>query len=222
MIRTRRRIAAIALSMLVPAAALAPFTYESEARGDKDKPKPAKPAASANPSDHYDPDNVTAISQYMETLNKGTERYLAKNVNDAIDLYKKAIVLNPKNPLGPYLLGQAYLAQDNMGEAEAAFKTAVESSDSKNFALRARVLFALADCYEREKKWELARATWQTYAETLPKVGDGGGAHPESVAARLKAIDEAMKLDKSYQVVRERIAAEKSAAGDAGKPPAKK
>src|SRR4051812_11792244 len=125
---TRKRIASVALSLLVPAAALAPFSYEGDAFGDKDKPKAARPAASASPSDHYDPDNVTAISQYMETLVKGNERFAAKNVNDAIDLYKKAILLNPKHPLGPYLLGQAYLTQDNMGEAEAAFKTAVESS----------------------------------------------------------------------------------------------
>jgi len=183
------------------------------------KPSSRAPSASGSASEQgprYDPDNVTAISQYMESLVSGNEKYEKKDFTGAIDTYKKAIQLNPKNPLGPYLLGEAYLATNNLPEAEAAFKQAVEVSDSRNQILRSHVLFALADCYEREKKWELARTAWQAYADHTSKVPDGG-AFPQTAAARIKVIDEWVKLDKAYQGVRERIAAEKS---DAGKPPA--
>ncbi len=176
--------------------------------------KPAPRAAAADAGDRYDPETKTAISQHMETLVKGNERFVAKDVNGAIDLYKKAIQLNPKHPLGPYLLGEAYLAQENLSEAEAAFKQAAELSDSRNQVVRSHVLFALADCYEREKKREQARAAWQAYAEHAPKVPDGG-AFPGSAAARIKAIDDWMKLDKAYEIVRQRIADEKKDAGSA-------
>lgn len=218
----RRRALSIALSLAMPAMALAPFAFEGEAAGQRSNVAPkAKPAASAQAagSDRYDPDNIKAISEYMETLVKGTERFEAKDVNGAIDLFKKAIQLSPKNPYGHLLLGEAYLAQENLGEAEAAFKEAVEDSDSKNPALRSKCLFAIADVYEREKKLPEARTAWQAYAEHAPKVPDGG-THPESAVGRMKAIDDMLKLEKSYVAVRERIAAEKADAGKA--PPPKK
>ena len=37
----------------------------------------------------------------------------------------------------------------------------------------------------------------------------GAGAHPASAAARIKVIDEWLKLEKQSEAVRERIAAEK-------------
>ena len=84
----------------------------------------------------------------------------------------------------------------------------------------------LADCYEREKKWEQARAAWQIYTEHAAKLGPDGGAFPQTGAGRMKVIDDYMKLDKQYEIVRQRIAAEKADAGtaDAGKSaaPAKK
>lgn len=190
------------------------------------KPKAAA-AAAPDAGEHYDPENVTAISQFMEAAVKGTEKYNAKDYPGAIDTFKRAIQLNPRQPLGPYLLGEAYLAIANLGEAEAAFKTAEDLDDPKQPQVRSHVLFALADCYEREKKWPEARTAWQAYTEHAAKLGPDGGAFPQSGAARIKAIDDALKLDKAYEVVRQRIAAEKADAGgpaDAGKPaaPAKK
>lgn len=214
-----KRLAALALTLAVPTAALAPFAIEGSAQGQRSNVAPKPKASAAGPSaDRYDPDDVKAISEYMETLVKGNERFLAKDLNAAVDLYKKAIQLSPRNPYGHLLLGEAYLAQENLGEAEAAFKEAAEASDSKNPALRSRCLFAVADVFEREKKWPEARAAWQAYSEHAPKVPDGG-THPESGVARMKAIDDMLKLEKSYVAVRERIAAEKA---DAGKPPAPK
>lgn len=188
-----------------------------------------KGKSAADAGDRYDPENITAISQAMETLVKGNEKYNAKDYTGAIDVYKKAIQLNPRLSLAHYVLGEAYLATNNLSEAEAAFKAAEELNDPKQPLIRSHVLFAVADCYEREKKWEQARTAWQAYTEHAAKLGNDGGAFPQSGAARIKAVDDYLKLDKQYEIVRQRIAAEKADAGaaasDAGKPaapPAKK
>lgn len=226
MVGRRSRGRALAVAFALGCVSLGLALAPNDAAGQKAAaPRPAaKPKAAPDGGDRYDPENITAISQFMETLNKGTEKYLAKDYPGAIDIYKKAIQLNPRNALGPYVLGEAYLATNNLAEAEAAFKAAAEISYAKTPPLvRSNILFAVADCYEREKKWVEARAAWQTYTEHAAKLGIDGGAHPQSGVARLKAIDDYMKLDKDYAIVRQRIAAEKSDAGsDAGKAATKK
>jgi tetratricopeptide (TPR) repeat protein len=221
---------ALALAFTAGSLALGVALVAGDAAGQKpasSSAPAARPKAGApDAGDRYDPDNITAISQFMETAVKGTEKYNAKDYTGAVDVFKKAIQLNPRQPLGSYLLGEAYLALANLPEAEAAFKTAEDLNDPKQQLVRSHVLFALADCYEREKKWEDARTAWQAYATHAAKLGPDGGAHPESAAARMKAIDDALKQDKAYEIVRQRIAAEKADSGapDAGKPgaPAKK
>jgi len=214
-------VVAVGLGCLALGLVLAP----QDAAGQKTKPRATAPDGG---SDRYDPDNITAISQFMETAGKGNALYNAKDYTGAVDTFKKAIQFNPRNALGPYLLGEAYLALGNLGEAEAAFKTAEELNDPKAPLVRSHVLFALADCYEREKKWEPARTAWQAYTEHAAKLGGDAGGHPQSGVARIKAVDDYLKLDKQYEIVRARIAAEKADAGaDAGKPatppaPAKK
>jgi len=159
------------------------------------------------------PDTFTTL------VGKGKDRYAAKDYPGAADVFKKAVQASPRNPLGSYLLGEAHLASANLGEAEAAFKAAAALDDPQAPpAARSRVLFAVADCYEREKKWEQARSAWQAYAEHAAKLVPDAGAHPESAASRLKVIDEWLRLEKRSKAVRERIAAENS---DAAAPPPK-
>ena len=222
--RSRRRARTLAIAIAASAGSLLAALTLSTTDAAGQKPDAARAAAPAKPKpkpapdagDRYDPENITAISQFMETVGKGNDKYNAKDYPAAIDTFKKAIQLNPRHPLGPYLAGEAYLAMNNLGEAEAAFKAAEELSDSKLPLVRSHVLFAVADVYERQKKWELARTAWQAYTEHAAKLGADGGAHPQSGAARLKAIDDWLKLDKQYEIVRQRIAAEKAAAADAG------
>jgi predicted Zn-dependent protease len=199
----------------------------SDASGQKAegaKAAAAKPTFDAG--DRRDPDNVTALSPFMETVVKGNELYAAKDFMGAIDTFKRAVKQSPRNALGPYLLGEAYLATNNLTEAEAAFKAAEELNDPKFPMIRSHVLFAVADCFEREKKWEQARVAWKVYSDHAAKLGADGGAFPESGAARLKVVDDWLALDKRYALVRQRIAAEKvaDAGAEAGKPgaPAKK
>jgi tetratricopeptide (TPR) repeat protein len=203
----RSRVLGALLALSVPALVLVPLSAFGDA-------PPKKPAATP---ERYDPDNITAISQYMEMLVKGVERSQAKDHTTAIDTVKKAIQLNPKHALGHYLLGEVYLAANNVPEAEVAFLTARESSDHRNPALKSRVLFAVADVYERQKKWDDAKTAWQAYADHAAKLSPDAGAHPQSSAERLKVVQKLIDLEKAYAGVRERIAAEKDASADANK-----
>jgi len=221
----RRLRLALALSLLAPAAIAFGVAAASPDALAQPKPGPssapvAKPAKDGGT--RYDPDNVTAISQYMETLVRAIEKYGTKDYTGAIDLTKKAIQLNPRNPLGPYLLGEEYLATGNLGEAEAVFLQARELSDSKNPALRAKVLFAVADLYERQRKLDKALAAWKAYEEHAGKFPDAG-SFPASAAGRVKAIEKVNELEAKYVAVRERIVAEKDAGreGSVSSPPKK-
>jgi tetratricopeptide (TPR) repeat protein len=223
--RKRNRVLVLALGVasLSVGIALLPL----EAAGDAPKLSAAQPASVRKPKgpldggEKHDPDNITSLSPFMELIGRGNEKYAAKEYAAAIDIYKQAIQLNPRNPLGPYVLGEAHLAMNNLAEAEAAFKAAEQINDAKTPPLvRSHVLFAVADVYEREKKWEQSRAAWQIYTEHAAKLGPDGGAHPLTGVARLKALDDWLKLEKQSELVRQRIAAEKS---DAAPPaPAKK
>src|SRR4051812_44573245 len=127
-----RSLRVLASAACVTSMALALVLTLTLAPTDASGQKPApKPKTAPDAGERYDPDNVTAISQFMETVGKGTEKYDAKDYPGAIDTFKKAIQLNPRQALGPYLLGESYLAMNNLGEAEAAFKTAEELNDPK-------------------------------------------------------------------------------------------
>ena len=176
-----------------------------------------KPMSDAGVTRH-DPDNKTALAEWMERCIAGNAKYLAHDVPGAIDLYRQAIQLAPKRPLPHYLLGEAQLGAGNLPEAEAAFNDAEQTSDDRDPNVRGKILFVQADIREREKKWEDAKTAWKTYGEYAAKHADAGMA-PASPPARIQAIDDMLKQDKAYEVVRQRIADEGK---DAGPPDAAK
>lgn len=163
---------------------------------------------------HFDPDNKTALSQYMATVLEGMSQYGKKDFTGAIDTFKRAVQLSPNNPLGQYLLGEAYLGTNNYGEAEAAFLAAEQVADSKNPMLRSHVLFAVADVYERQKKAEQADTAWQAYVEHATQYADAG-ANVDAGAERLRVVEALIERTQAYAQVRERIANERDAAPDA-------
>jgi tetratricopeptide (TPR) repeat protein len=175
----------------------------------------SKPAATkdggASADDKYDPDNRTHISKFMETAVQGNAKMMSRDFPGAIELYRQAIQLQPMNPLGHYLLGEAQSAAGNLQEAEASW-TQADNVGDKNPQVKVKVLFCLADLKERQKKWDDAKAGWQRYKDYIANHAGAGGASA-SADARILAIDEALKQDKAYDIVRQRIAAEK----DAGK-----
>lgn len=166
----------------------------------------AKPDA-GNSDDLYDPDNKTHISRFMESVAQGNAKATSRDFAGAIELYRKAIQLQPANPLGHYLLGEAQLAMGNLTEAEASMNQADNVGD-KAPNVKVKVLFVLADLKERQKKWDDAKAAWTRYTEYATNHPEAG-AIAASAAARIQAIDDMLKQDKAYDVVRQRIAAEK-------------
>ncbi|MFO0678237.1 MAG: tetratricopeptide repeat protein [Polyangiaceae bacterium] len=207
-----RFVVAIALALGIPSLVLVPVASGA------DDAKPATKKASgkdAGKEQVYDPANIAGLSQFMEACVEGNGKYLSRDFPAAVESYRKAIRLAPKSALGHYLLGEAQIASANLVEAEASLKQAELNSDSRDPGLRAKVLFSLADLKERTKRWDEAKSAWQTYSEWIQKFSDGGGVFPANATARIKEIDETLKLDKSYAIVRERIAAEK----EGGAPP---
>lgn len=219
--RQRGRLRAIVLALGLGSVGLGVVLAPSDAAGDKAGAAPGRANKPVADGGRYDPEGIRAISEFTELTAQGSEKLLANNFPAAIILFKKAIQLAPLNPMGSYLLGEAYLASGNFAEAEAAFKTAELLDATKQPLLRSHILFALAECYEREQKRDLAKTAWQAYIELAAKIGPDAGAYPQSGAARIKALDDWLKLDGQYEIVRKRIAAAKAEAGapDASKPP---
>jgi cytochrome c-type biogenesis protein CcmH/NrfG len=169
--------------------------------------KPAAAKDGGSPDDKYDPENRTHISKFMEAAVEGNKKLVSRDFPAAIEAYRKAIQLQPTNPLGHYLLGEAQSASGNLPEAEASWSQADNLGD-KDPQVKVRVLFCLADLKERQKKWDDAKAGWQRYQQFITN-HPGSGGFVTSAEARITAIDEAMKQDKAYDIVRQRIAAEK-------------
>jgi tetratricopeptide (TPR) repeat protein len=166
--------------------------------------------AFADGNDKYDPENRTHISKFMETVVEGNAKLVSRDFPAAIEVYRRAIQLQPMNPLGHYMLGQAQSAAGNSSEAEASYMQA-DSVGDKAPSVKVKALFCLADLKERQKKWEEAKTAWERYKQFIAEHAGAGGA-PASADARILAIDTAMKQDKAYDVVRQRIAAEAKAA----------
>jgi tetratricopeptide (TPR) repeat protein len=196
--RSPRRFTAsllVALLCAAPAFALADGAGGSGGAGGTKKKN----------ADDSSADASSGKSAFKTAALDGSTKYAARDFPGAIAAFQKAIEADPKNALGHYFLGEAQLASNNLTEAEAAWTRASLEANEKDPALRARILFVLADLKERQKKWDDARAAWQVYLDWAAK-------YPESKAftgsgqSRQQMIDAMAKQDKAYQVVRQRIA----------------
>jgi tetratricopeptide (TPR) repeat protein len=143
--------------------------------------------------------------KYAQVCAQGNAKYGARDFPGAIALYRSAIELDPKDPLGYYLLGEAQLGAGNIAEAEASWNRALASASDKDPAMRARVLFVLADLKERQWKWDDAKAAWQAYLDYTGRFPNAT-AFAASARSRQQVIDTMLKQDKAYEVVRKRIA----------------
>jgi tetratricopeptide (TPR) repeat protein len=156
------------------------------------------------PARHEDTAPAPA-SRYGDACAQGNAKYASRDFQAAIALYRSAIELDPKNPLGHYLLGEAQLAAGNIAEAEAAWSRASLESSERDPVMRARILFVIADLKERQWKWEDAKAAWQVYldwARSYPSAG----AFTASARSRQQVIDAMLKQDKVVEAVRRHIA----------------
>ncbi len=196
MVRRRLRSAwllAATLAMLLPLAVRAEGTNGAHAASKKKADDTAAAALATG-----------ASPKYREACVDGNTKYAARDFPGAVESYRKAIEMDPKNPLGHYFLGEAQLAAGNPAEAEAAWTRAALVATDKDASVTARVLFVLADLKERQKKWPEAKIAWQAYLDHAGKF-PSAGAFPSSGQSRLQVIDTMMKQDQAYEVVRKRI-----------------
>jgi len=143
-------------------------------------------------------------AEYKKVCEAGNAKYASRDFPGAIEQYRKAIELNPKQGLGFYLLGEAELAAGSLTEADAAWSRAALESGEQDPALHARVLFVQADLKERQLKWDDARAAWQAYLDWATRFPNAN-AFPSSGQSRQQVIDSMKKQDKAYEIVRQRI-----------------
>lgn len=150
-----------------------------------------------------DPQNQKGISPYWEALKKGDAAYSARDFPAAIAAYKEAVQLEPQNPLGHYRMGQAHLANSEMREAENAYVAALRFSE-KQPALRAKVLFVIADLRERQADLSGATERWDAYAKHVQASPEAKG-YPASAEARKAAVQRWQETQTQYAAVKERI-----------------
>jgi predicted Zn-dependent protease len=189
--------------------------------------QPPDDAAKKETAKRHDANNVSALSESMEAVVQGSQKFVGNDVAGAILLFRKAVKLQPRNPVAQYALGEALFAEGKTSEAEAALMAADDAASQASPA-KARVLFMLASCKERLHKWNDAKEVWRRYHE-LAQARPDAGAFPESATERARMVDEWAKLDAAYAIVRARIGnagaaaagaaptAPQAPAGDAGK-----
>lgn len=142
--------------------------------------------------------------KYADACVQGNAKYASHDFAGAITLYRGAIEIDGKNPLAYYLMGEAQLAAGKIVEAEAAWNQASSLASDKDPAVRARILFVIADLKERQWKWDEAKAAWQAYLDWVNRAPNNG--FPASARSRQQVIDVMLKQDKAYEIVRKRIA----------------
>jgi tetratricopeptide (TPR) repeat protein len=184
----------------VLAAALVPGL--ANAQGGK-APAPAAAAAPAKGGVRKDPKGVKGISPFWESLKKGDDLYVARDFDGAIAAYREAIAKEPQNALGHYRMGEAQLAKADLQEAEASWVAALRFVGG-DLALKAKILFVLADLRERQKSHDDAKERWTAY-EQLAQKNPGVKTYPASAGDRKKRIDVWKKLLEDYSAVRKRI-----------------
>jgi tetratricopeptide (TPR) repeat protein len=92
----------------------------------------------------------------------GDRAAIARDFDAAIAKYRSVVADDPRNALAHYRIAQAQAMKGDLNEAEQAYFAALRFSGT-NDALRAKVLFCIADLRERQKAYEAAVDAWTEY-----------------------------------------------------------
>ena len=172
-------------------------------------PAPTDPSPPVEPV-RRDPAGKTGISPFWEKLQVGDRAFVARNFPAAESAFQAAIELEPQNPLGHYRMGQAQVAAGKLEEAETTYAAALRYAGADP-ALKAKILFVMADIRERRGDNSSAIEQWQAYDEY-------GKQHelkyyPDTAAERQRVNSTWQQLVAQYAEVKKRIEArEKEAA----------
>lgn len=198
-----RKAALIALSLVTSLA----WSTAALAAGD-DKPAKKKddaPAAADKDGVRRDPNGVTGISPFMEKIVKAEKLIVARDFAGAIAAFRDAITEDAKNPYGHFMLGEAQVIKGDLAEAEASWKTALANVGTDD-ALRAKIMFGMADLRERQGKWDEAKTAWAEYGRFVSDHPKSKG-YPATAGDRQAKIDVHNDLATKYAEVKTRIAA---------------
>jgi tetratricopeptide (TPR) repeat protein len=160
-------------------------------------------------------------ADFMQAINDGSVKYVGKELPEAVELFRKAVQIQPRNPLGYYLLGEALLGSGSLPDAETAWLQGEQVAEAGPPSVQAKLLFVLADLRERQGRWDDALIAWKRYADFASQSHDAG-AYPQSAEARIRDIEAMQKQDKDYVIVRKRIRDEDGGALGKMPPPEKK
>ncbi len=184
----------------------------AHAADKKEKPKDEK----AEHSERKDPKGITGIRPYTELIIKGNAAYVAGDYATATSAYQEATQKTPNNALGHYMLGQAYVANNQLEEAARAWQTALRNAGKKP-ALKAKVLFVIADLHERQQKFDKAAKAWKAYAGYVAANQSAKG-YPASARQRQATLEKRKAMGAQYAKVKERIAQREKDAAAKAKP----
>jgi len=102
------------------------------------------------------------------------------------------------------MLGQAFLADKKIDQAEGAWQTALRYANSDP-VVRAKILFVLADLREQQGRWDDAIKAWKAYADFIASEPKAKG-YPATPTERIRIIEKRQELEAKYAKVKERIA----------------
>ena len=163
-------------------------------------------AANANAEDPPAGGTATAAATddtnpFRDFLKRGEDAYLARNFDAAIEAFQSALAKEPNNPVGHYRMGEALRAAERFDQAEKAWTRALQLA-GRDVALKAKVLFVLADLRERQKNYAEAIKAWDAYGRFIAQHKTG---YPKSAGERKKRNEAIKKLNDDYVAVKERI-----------------
>ena len=182
--------------------AAAPATTAAAAKSAATPGASAKPTASAV---KHDPRGIKGISPFTEALKMGDSALVARDFDRAIAAYREAIAKDPQNALGHYRIGEAQLAKGDLHEADEAFLSGLRFVPGSDFALKAKLQFAVADLRERQQAYDEAIAKWTEYEAVPPEQKDAPKSSPATATERKKVIEAWKKLSADSVDVKARI-----------------
>ncbi|MBI4705547.1 MAG: tetratricopeptide repeat protein [Deltaproteobacteria bacterium] len=149
-----------------------------------------------------DPKGQKGISPYNEILAQGRRMLQQKDLPGAVTTFQEAARREPQQMLAHVLLAQVLAVKGDLDAALGATEEAQRKVGTED--LQAKLLILRAVLLERKQDWEKAKEAWSAYSVFLT-------AHPAvagfraTADERKKRIDEHLKIEKDYEVVKQRI-----------------
>ena len=150
-----------------------------------------------------DPNGLRGLSPTWEAIGRGDRAVLARDYDAAIAAYRDAISKNPQNALAFYRVAEAQKLKGDLTEADSTYRSALGFVGTDT-ALKAKILFCLADLSERAKDLDQAGQRWTAY-EAFIETAEQANAYPASAAERKKRLQEWKQISSDAVAVKQRI-----------------